>query len=132
MASLVPDPELDGVIPAKAEELGLTNIKLDLAEETSIRLYFDKAVTVKVDGKSVKVYEGSGGNTWLVVINGIYSRYLNHMYTIEIKGAGGTATIQYSALSWANDKIANGPEAAIPTARSLYLYHYAAVDYLGN
>ena len=63
----------------------------------------------------------------------IYSRYLNHKYEIEVTGAdGSTATFHYSALSWSNDIIARNVEAAVPTAKALYLYHYAAVDYLGK
>ena len=130
MAAFEPDPQYDMKGKTEAEAIGLTQVKLDLAEETSIRMYFDRAVTVKVDGKDAKVYQN--GNTYLVIINGIYSRFLNHMYEIEITSADGTQTLTYSALSWANDMIARNVENAIPTAKALYLYHYGAIAYLGQ
>ena len=117
-------------IPSVAYDMGLDKIKLDLAAETSIRIYFNQPVSVQVDNKNVTVH--NSGNTWLVIINGITSRLLDHKYTIDVYCADGSAFgMTYSALSWANDKIDNGPAAAQPTARSLYLYNQAALEYLG-
>ena len=129
-AAVRPLAAQDASIPAVAYNLGLDQIKLDLAAETSIRIYFNKPVSVQVDGKDATVY--NSGNTWLVIIKGITSRLLDHRYVIDVYGADGSAFgMVYSALSWANDKIANGPAAAQPTARALYLYNQAALEYLG-
>ena len=130
MAALKPDGTLNMIRPTTVDDLGLTDIRLELAADTAIRLYFNKEVSVQVDGTDATVYKDKNSDTWLVIIGNINSRRLDHMHYILITGEGGTAVLRYSALSWANDMIARNIEEAIPTAKALYLYNQAAKAYI--
>ena len=133
MEQIEADPQFDMVLSDNAYDLGFERAKLALEADTTIRIYFNKAVKVTVDGKEVKVYKDKNSDIWLAMIEGISSRNISRMYKIEFspEGSEETATVDYSVLSWANKQMADGNENSIPTAKALYLYNKSALVYLG-
>ena len=126
-----PEAAYDMVVSGDPEGAGFDYTRLSLEADTAVRLYFNKAVTVTVDGASKKVY--NSGSTWLSIIEGISSRNISRMYNIVATSGGKTVTISYSVLSWANDILNNRSSksgAAVLTAQALYLYNEAAKLYI--
>ena len=131
MAALEADPDNNMVVPDEAYDIGFDRATLALEADTTIRLYFNKPVKVYVDGAEKTVYRN--GSTYLAMIDGISSRNISKKYKITVASEDGSesADIYYSVLSWANKQITDGNERSMPTAKALYLYNRAALEYLG-
>ena len=131
MDALEIDPDNDMVVPDEAYDIGFDRAKLALEADTTIRLYFNKPVKVYVDGAEKTVYKN--GSTYLAMIEGISSRNISKKYKITVASEDGSesADIYYSVLSWANKQITDGNPNSTPTAKALYLYNRAALEYLG-
>ena len=130
--AVVPDPALDPVIPAGAQEkLGYKYVRLNLEGDTEIRICFDREVTAKKGSKKLEVIHK--GDEWYVSVPGIAGIDLDVMNVIKVTYAGKTLTFKYSVLSFANRVIATSTdESFVYLAKALYIYNQAAEIYFNK
>ena len=112
--------------------LGAKAFALVLESDTSIKLKLKRKINVSVDGVSVTPqaeYDNDGSVIYCVYKNGIPAKKLHERASFKLTEGSNSATLQYGALSWANNKLAGSNENDKNLARAMYLYNSAARAY---
>ena len=134
MKTVTPVSANDPVIPSNAADVGWEYGTLSLKGAVSANLYFSKAITAKNEnGKAYKVTARSGGK-WSITVDNIPAKNLGDKFTVVASYGGKSATIKYSALSYANAVLRSDtqPDTLKELCKAIILYNKYAKAYFGN
>ena len=106
-------------------------MSLLLQGDTTLRLYFDQAVTVEDEHEnSYRIQQNDNG--YYIERTGIAAADLGTKYSFHVQTDDADYTITCCALSYANDRIRDGSGKIVPLCKALYQYNAAAKTYFGK
>jgi hypothetical protein len=128
LGNILPYSAHDAEIPDNYEDVGFIGATLLLQSDTSVRLYFDREITLAETADS-GITIGRNGAYWYAEKAHISAPDLARKYRFDVICNGQTYSFRYSALSYANGRIAHGEDAIKNLCKALYIYYEAADAY---
>ncbi len=126
--TVMPSAVHDAKIPENFGDVGFIGATLLLQSDTSVRLYFDREITLAETADS-GITIGQNGAYWYAEKAHISAPDLAHKYHFAVICDGQIYSFRYSALSYANGRIEHGDAAIGDLCRALYIYYEAANAY---